>query len=358
MEGKVYKFPSGERVGKNKENSFELKTDRKALRAVLASFGIALMPMKDSNDAEASVQSDPEPTPNFVSVENEHNDTLQERLANESMEDMLDRTVMSNFREQGVSTEEIVDEFSKRIQAYASERNEWDISTTKNRALETLEELGGLTKMEYLKENIKFGESMPADIQSALVDKIDGVPAAETNYDETKVSPDGAFGALQTMPETYEAFGGEKGKETSWVSQVTVAGRIYTKKYEDLAAGLGEERLAAIEKQYPSRESYVNDFWVPLLFGAYHAGGSRWKDGVEGYTVSLPQEDWAVGKDFFPAVADYSFESKEGRLAEFGPKSREYPFKVLAWSYLLNQEAEEESTSYAQADISPTDNKG
>lgn len=202
---------------------------------------------------------------------------------------------------------------------------------------------GGESIVSILQRECKF-QNIPPHIAAMLEPAMIGIAAEESRFTQTKVSPAGATGVLQIMPEVAAKYAENNHLENFDISdlsnQILVAVDHVETCYRLLTKNL-EEELAYFTEVYfngntASMEKYL---LVPLVINAYNCGQERVIDLVEWFTDVYINPDKAAeildsekklsGYDVYQAMAYAA--PVEKAVNRFGDDSSNYVEKVIGW---------------------------
>lgn len=212
---------------------------------------------------------------------------------------------------------------------------------------------GTISKYEYLKKNIEFGDEVPDEVQKELRSVIPGLCAQESNYNPHVVSKAGAIGEMQILPSTFTDFNQDGTLNIdSFVDQVKVAGQYFTHIYNRLNSKIDAEawnwfrfRFLNSENAYRDEQGFLNSeraflrlFVTPLVINSYNAGPDRVAEAVNEYFYSLKgAAEFPEGPDVFLNVSRFGSDSTVGLLSEYGPDASSYVQMVYAKALLMKK---------------------
>lgn len=298
---------------------------REALRAVIMSFGISVLPMKQL-DTQSNQEG--ESAVPYVAVEAsgraEQADTLDSLESLEPLESL--------------ETAGEEDLFQIEIENYKAEISALDLELADEYASKPVLGAEEYDRKSYIQEQVTFaawnpetGKGVPQVIQDELRRMLPGLCLKESRFKADAVSKAGAKGIFQIMPTVWKHYGGQPGEEVSLKKQVAVVGEYISDLYKQLNHHLGRETMGFLQAHYPDDESFQRDLLVPLLINSYNVGTSRMAEAVNLYLEQTSLEDMPKGKDLFIAIANFAEMSNDGKyLDRYNVESREYVPKVYA----------------------------
>jgi hypothetical protein len=292
------------------EGAYDLpKPKRKALRAILASIGISLMPMKEGNDAEAAYSDFEEDRYTISADENFNN---PENL-NTTLDDLVDR--------------------------FKSEIDEDDIYISLQRATEKNEDLG-TSLAEYLESSFKLRNEpdlkrgRPA-VPKAVEDEIRQIILAqaiqESRLDSTAVSSSGARGYFQFKPATAQDYINSEAVPEDIASQVFMTNEHISNNYHYILHFAGEETINKLKQDFNSEDEY-NKLLSLLLTLSHNYGGPGTGRLVKSFYESGHTIDPNSGAETFMSIINYAHENIDG----FGQEQLEYVPRIYAWADITN----------------------
>ncbi|MAZ56654.1 hypothetical protein CL653_02595 [bacterium] len=202
-----------------------------------------------------------------------------------------------------------------------------------------------LESLQIIKDNFDI-KKIPEPMAGYLEDLVLGMAIEESRLDTSAVSKDKAFGILQLMPATWEELALEGESKENMVDQIKVAARLLEQSYLHLQNTCSQE-LKQIRDTFfnGDEQTFINEFYTPLLLNAYNAGmGSmatlvRWfvtkfknpKDTVE----LFEQSEVLTGYDVFLALAHGS--TQEEVVSWYKDDSSTYTTKIYGAKIALEK---------------------
>lgn len=194
----------------------------------------------------------------------------------------------------------------------------------------------GRTKFEYLRTALQlphFEATAAEEIRRLLP----ALGVVESRMRSGEVNPgSGASGILQFMHATWEEHG--EGDILDIRNQVAATDRLLEQKRRTLENQCQDE-LDAIEQIFflNNRESFLRDFYGPLILSCFNAGGGNVRNVVIGFCNEFVDrtnvEKYLVANGINPTGRDVfalmvQLEEQKNWDNQYGPEAREYVFKV------------------------------
>ncbi len=188
----------------------------------------------------------------------------------------------------------------------------------------------GRSRIEYVADKIEI-PNVPKVVEDELVKVIPGLCAQESKFDPYVTSNANAQGVFQFIPGTWvNEYNRPIETITNIREQTAVAGQFFSDIYRQVTHFAGSDNLNKIKNRFSGEESYLRQFFVPLMLNAYNAGSRRIGEGVADYLKHYNPDDIQAGRDVFIAVADHMYKSNEGTLNRYGEHARGYVPQVYA----------------------------
>jgi hypothetical protein len=212
---------------------------------------------------------------------------------------------------------------------------------------------GGLDRIAYIRAHIRDTMHLPERVEDEVAFLSLGVAAQESFFNNDKISPDGARGIFQFMPDTWEALGYTDADRSFLVPQVRAAGKHFSNILKELNEG-ARPQLAHIKAIFfnGDEEAFQKFFIAPLIVNAYNAGGSRMAAITKWFSRKYPDKNafdtnhdaypHGYGYDFFKRLADeartHADTPRVGSLfSRYKNDAPQYFFRSMALARLLNQ---------------------
>jgi hypothetical protein len=300
--------------------------------------GIAAMVLTGALGSEGVNKEDSRSTAQ-ESAQAEHGITVAQSLANLSTDEIFLERIADQIRH----PEQYLGEFEKRLLAISETITDWDIEKTMEYANKPVVGEEHLSRAEYVSQAMQFepwneetGEGLPPELEAELRNILPGLCAQESRFNADSESYAGAKGILQIMPEIWEKYGGQPGKEKSLVAQVKVAGELLSDMYRQINHRLGDEVLAELRSHFPSEQAFQVQFMLPALLNSYNAGDGIVSSVIVRYIQDTNPEDRPSGRDLYAAVGDYGRLNDDGYLKYYKDHSHSYPYQVIALAEKIN----------------------
>ena len=184
------------------------------------------------------------------------------------------------------------------------------------------------TRFGYVRDTIRFADTVPAIVQAELRKLIPALCVQESGFNNDAKSRSGAYGIFQFMPDTWAEFSDTPLKEASLREQVEVAGKVFSHMYTQLVHACGDEALLQLASQSESEESFQVEVLVPLLVNGYNAGQKRMGDAVKSFIADQKTRNVRVlvnkPFDLYASIADYADSNETGTLVKYDDDARQY----------------------------------
>lgn len=214
-------------------------------------------------------------------------------------------------------------------------------------------------RIEYVSRFVSFTHpSISPLVERELRELLPAICAKESKFNDDLVSPAGARGICQFMPEVWEGLGyGPYGDFEPFTKQVEALSRHIDNICKELHSNGVEHILKNdIRPLFLSQEGYEQHFLLPCIINSYNTGAGRLRSAI-GEFCNEPEAIYlnerygeSDNKNLFYDIVNFAEESKVDSLKKYGPASFAYPFhvyaarEVLLESGLLNQEQENSVT--------------
>ena len=165
------------------------------------------------------------------------------------------------------------------------------------------EELGGMTKAEYLASHLQFDFEDEAPIlASELKRLIVGLAIVESRFDSSRVSKDKAEGDLQFIPSTWAEHAEEGMDPRSIKDQVVVANKLFNQTYRYLTQQCQAEFLQIQTNFFSESESgtgkfnedFQEMFLTPVMLNAHNCGMGTIKKVVKWFVGEYPTPESTI----------------------------------------------------------------
>ncbi len=211
---------------------------------------------------------------------------------------------------------------------------------------------GGLSRIEYLQQNLNFNDSIPETIRDRLVFFTPGIAAVESRFNDDVTSPVNASGIFQFMPETVAGLGYEEFviykndrpyelKPIPFTIQVDMVEKHFENILNELHKHIDVSTTEKIRWLFGSEEDFQKMFWTPIMINSYQTGSARMADAVNQFVASdrlwelYNIYDGNAGYDIFHEVTQFAEQSDDGLLARYGTSSSAYFEQVAAYARLI-----------------------
>jgi hypothetical protein len=194
----------------------------------------------------------------------------------------------------------------------------------------------GRTEFEYLRASLQLPnfESVAAEEIRRLLPAL-GVVESRMRSGEVNRSS-GASGILQFMRATWQEHG--RGDILDIRNQVAATDRLLEQKRRTLENQCQDELDAIAAVFFPDDyESFLRDFYAPVILSCFNAGGGNVRNVIQGFffefTDRAKVEQYLLANGINPAGRDVfalmvQLEAQKDWDAEYGPQAREYVLKV------------------------------
>jgi len=208
---------------------------------------------------------------------------------------------------------------------------------------------GGLSRTQFVRENIVEGSRLPAFIKKELRDLSVGLAAQESAFHNGLVSRSGAKGIFQFMPATWKGLGYKTNDIKFLTNQVEATSKLFVQSHAVLFGRSGKT-LEEVKKIYfnGDDEMFEKYFITPVLVNAHNAGAGRMARVVGwfgedmlargGSAISEKQYSSGVGYDLFYAMSKAARkESDIPLLKGYGADAAGYVPRVYALAELIRE---------------------
>lgn len=211
----------------------------------------------------------------------------------------------------------------------------------------------GFSRHTYVHEYFKShkGEKMPDDIRTLIAKLIPGLAAEESKFDNSLVSPSGAFGIFQIMPNTYLDSTGIKKVDEIKKSLTKQTAFCFEHLDEKVYKYLNESEQAVplkkICEQFELDKKEGDIFSALVILNAYNAGQGNMMKIIKKFSEKynsakdLPENYNKTGLGLFYNLINTALKKKF--TPSYGKDARNYVLKILAGNEILNEKL---GTSY------------
>ncbi len=204
------------------------------------------------------------------------------------------------------------------------------------------------TRAAYVREEIEFGSHVSASMEQPLRDLMPGVCMQESGFNNAVVSPVGARGIFQFMPNVWsQDYERSDADYNSLKIQTETAGEHFSRIVHQLTYFAGADKLQVLRAHCEDDRQYEQEVLIPLMINAYNAGGRRMGEAIAQFLNTHEREDrlheLSSGYGLFKQISDFAYHADDGVLAEYGVEARPYVMQVVARARVLAREYEYQS---------------
>ena len=178
---------------------------------------------------------------------------------------------------------------------------------------------------------------IPEPMAGYLEDLVVGMAIEESRLDEDAKSGAGAFGVLQLMPQTWDELAKEGESSDDLIDQVKVAARLLEQSYRHIENTCRQELDIICDVFFDGDyNTFQREFYTPLLINSYNAGMGSMATLVQWFVVKFQtpedtvdlfeQSEVLTGYDVFLALAHGS--TQEGVVAWYKEDASTYTTKI------------------------------
>lgn len=232
-------------------------------------------------------------------------------------------------------------EFDNEIESYAQSLDLADIIQTINLSNEPEDQTKAESRLDTFINHIQFRSDeyegrkppLPAQLQVELKKLIPGWLAQESRFRLDAVSNSNATGIAQIKPFVWNGYRKTDQVSLDVAEQAEVFGELTSDNYFYLQHYAGNENLELIKERFDSEEEFLTEFMTPLMINAHNSGGPAAGRALKLFCEKIPVDKMKPGKDLFLQFSDFALKNAN----DYSKEQREYVIKILALQKMMKR---------------------
>jgi hypothetical protein len=211
---------------------------------------------------------------------------------------------------------------------------------------DVLGEASGTTHISYAHNHFGQNIDIPHILEKKIAQLLPGLIAQESQFNDRALSPVGARGMMQIMPDTQRRMGYGTTPLT-FQKQIELSGKYFENAYKELSAKNNDDFTHITNEFFAGdTESFDTFFLAPVLINTYNSGTGRLSRVITWFRDKYPTRE-SISEissgskgykyDVYAAMAHFASENTTTETSGYKEHSSEYFSRVFALANIVEK---------------------